>query len=101
MSDADVALAEKKNHSTTKEALAIGEKMNAKYVLLTHFSQRQPQIPAADDFEGYLQNSDASIVKQAKRGIIGFDLMTIHSRDLAVLSSISPAIVALAKLLPK
>ncbi len=34
-----------KKHSTTSEALGVGAKMNAKSVVLTHFSQRYQKIP--------------------------------------------------------
>lgn len=34
-----------KKHSTTSEALGVGSKMNAKAVVLTHFSQRYQKIP--------------------------------------------------------
>ncbi|OLL25693.1 Ribonuclease Z 1 [Neolecta irregularis DAH-3] len=34
-----------KRHSTTSEAVEIGRQMNAKFTLLTHFSQRYPKIP--------------------------------------------------------
>jgi ribonuclease Z len=34
-----------KKHSTTSEALGVGAKMNAKAVVLTHFSQRYQKIP--------------------------------------------------------
>lgn len=34
-----------KMHSTTSEAISIGKRMNAKFTLLTHFSQRYYKIP--------------------------------------------------------
>lgn len=37
--------AKAKKHSTTSEALGIGARMNAKAVILTHFSQRYQKIP--------------------------------------------------------
>lgn len=37
--------AKAKKHSTTSEALGIGSQMNAKAVVLTHFSQRYQKIP--------------------------------------------------------
>jgi ribonuclease Z len=37
--------AELKMHSTTSEAIDIGKKMNAKFILLTHFSQRYSKVP--------------------------------------------------------
>lgn len=35
-----------KKHSTTGEAIAVGKKMGARRILLTHFSQRYSKIPA-------------------------------------------------------
>ncbi|KDO32916.1 hypothetical protein SPRG_02608 [Saprolegnia parasitica CBS 223.65] len=37
--------AKAKDHSTTDEAIGVGLKANAKYILLTHFSQRYPKMP--------------------------------------------------------
>lgn len=41
-----------KRHSTISEAVETGVKMNAKNVLLTHFSQRYPLIPHVPNFSG-------------------------------------------------
>ncbi|EDU43499.1 ribonuclease Z, mitochondrial precursor [Pyrenophora tritici-repentis Pt-1C-BFP] len=43
--------AKAKKHSTTSEALGVGEKMNAKAVVLTHFSQRYQNIPVLQPVE--------------------------------------------------
>ena len=32
-------------YSTTSQAISVGEKMNARFILLTHFSQRYAKIP--------------------------------------------------------
>lgn len=37
--------ADKKMHSTISQALKIGEQTNAKFILLTHFSQRYSKMP--------------------------------------------------------
>lgn len=34
-----------KMHSTTSQAIEVGRNMNAKYILLTHFSQRYAKLP--------------------------------------------------------
>jgi len=101
MLDEDADLAVKKNHSTTKEALTVGEKMGAKYVILTHFSQRQHSVPAVTDFIDYLNSNDDEIKRIAKRGIVTFDLMTIRSRDLDLLTHLINPLAELRKLLPK
>ncbi|CAG8833226.1 30998_t:CDS:2, partial [Racocetra persica] len=41
-----------KKHSTTEEAVKIGERMNAHSILLTHFSQRYPKVPVFTDDHG-------------------------------------------------
>lgn len=38
--------AKKKRHSTINEAIEISNKMNSKKLILTHFSQRYPKLPA-------------------------------------------------------
>ena len=38
--------AEAKKHSTTAEAIQVSRAMNARVLLLTHFSQRYPKLPA-------------------------------------------------------
>lgn len=38
-----------KMHSTVSQAIEQGEKMHAKYTILTHFSQRYRVLPAIDD----------------------------------------------------
>ncbi|XP_076390326.1 ribonuclease Z isoform X2 [Megachile rotundata] len=46
MDDGRESLAKRKLHSTTSEAINAGKHMNAKFTLLTHFSQRYSKIPA-------------------------------------------------------
>lgn len=38
-----------KMHSTTSQAIDVGTKMNAKFILLTHFSQRYAKLPRFND----------------------------------------------------
>lgn len=38
-----------KMHSTTSQAIEIGRKMEAKHILLTHFSQRYAKLPRFND----------------------------------------------------
>ncbi|KAK7437378.1 hypothetical protein VKT23_018623 [Stygiomarasmius scandens] len=45
MADDQEEMAQKKAHSTLGQALTIGRRMNAKNILLTHFSARYPKIP--------------------------------------------------------
>jgi len=48
MEDELVHEARLKMHSTTSEAIEIGNKMNAKFTMLTHFSQRYAKVPKID-----------------------------------------------------
>jgi len=77
----DKALAKK--HSTTQEAIMVGEGMDAKFTLLTHFSQRYPSIP---HFEG-----------EDKSTVIGicFDLMSVKLGQIAMLPRFLPALKCL------
>ncbi|XP_043260367.1 ribonuclease Z, mitochondrial [Colletes gigas] len=45
MEDGLQHLARTKSHSTTSQAINAGKSMNAKFILLTHFSQRYSKIP--------------------------------------------------------
>ncbi|CAE6417360.1 hypothetical protein ACGC1H_002170 [Rhizoctonia solani] len=45
MADEEWEKAAEKGHSTIGQAMEMGVRMNAKYLLLTHFSQRYPKIP--------------------------------------------------------
>ncbi|ORX93536.1 Metallo-hydrolase/oxidoreductase [Basidiobolus meristosporus CBS 931.73] len=57
-----------KRHSTTSEAVDVSDRMNSTFLLLTHFSQRYPQVPVFTD-------------AHAKVGI-SFDLMNVRISDL-------------------
>lgn len=57
-----------KMHSTTSQAIEIGKQMNAKFVILTHFSQRYAKIPLMDKVETNVA--------------IGFDNMEVTLNDL-------------------
>lgn len=61
-----------KKHSTTEEALEIGEKMNAKFVLLTHFSQRYPKIPV----------DKVELTRHSNKTGVAFDCMSVRLGDL-------------------
>lgn len=45
MDDSLEAVASSKLHSTSSQAIQIGKEMNARFILLTHFSQRYSHIP--------------------------------------------------------
>ncbi|XP_060176784.1 tRNAse Z TRZ4, mitochondrial-like isoform X2 [Lycium barbarum] len=61
-----------RNHSTIKEATEVGHSADAYRVILTHFSQRYPKVPALDEVS-------------MQRTCIAFDLMSVNLADLPVL----------------
>ncbi|KAF7843377.1 tRNase Z TRZ3, mitochondrial-like [Senna tora] len=75
--DAMVEEAIAKNHSTTKEAMEMGDSAKAYRTILTHFSQRYPKIPVLD--ETHMHNT-----------CVAFDLMSINIADLPLLPKVLP-----------
>jgi ribonuclease Z len=73
-----------KKHSTTSEALAVGKKMEARRILLTHFSQRYQKIPVMDSHGGKDQVA-----------IVAFDHMRVKIGDFAKLDAFKPALIKL------
>ncbi|KAG0367805.1 hypothetical protein BGZ54_003219 [Gamsiella multidivaricata] len=78
----ELALAKK--HSTTQEAIMVGEGMEAKYTMLTHFSQRYPKIPKFDSED-----------KTTQIGIC-FDMMSVKLGQIGRLAKYLPALQTLA-----
>lgn len=66
-----------KNHSTTSEAIDIGNSAGAYRIILTHFSQRYPKIPVVDE-------------RHMHKTCIAFDLMSVNVADLLVLPKVLP-----------
>ncbi|XP_059288306.1 tRNAse Z TRZ4, mitochondrial-like, partial [Lycium ferocissimum] len=66
-----------RNHSTIKEATEVGHSADAYRVILTHFSQRYPKVPALDEVS-------------MQRTCIAFDLMSVNLADLPVLPKVLP-----------
>ena len=73
-----------KKHSTTSEALGVGKRMNARRILLTHFSQRYQKIPIMDSHGGKDQVA-----------IVAFDYMKVKVGDFAKLEAFKPALMKL------
>ncbi|QRV81873.1 beta-lactamase superfamily protein [Ceratobasidium sp. AG-Ba] len=68
MADEEIEKAQEKGHSTIGQAIDVGKRMNAKYVLLTHFSQRYPKMP---------------VVKSGLTATaLAFDYMTISTSEI-------------------
>ncbi|KAF5739168.1 zinc phosphodiesterase ELAC protein 2 [Tripterygium wilfordii] len=68
-----------KNHSTTKEAIEVGDSAGAYRIILTHFSQRYPKIPVFDDTHMH-------------KTCIAFDMMSVNIADLPLVPKILPYI---------
>lgn len=68
-----------KMHSTTSQAIEVGRNMNAKYILLTHFSQRYAKLPRFN--ENFSDNVG-----------IAFDNMAIRLDELPLLHLFYPAL---------
>ncbi|KQK03434.2 hypothetical protein BRADI_2g07852v3 [Brachypodium distachyon] len=66
-----------RNHSTTKEAIAVGTSAGAYRIISTHFSQRYPKIPVFDEDD-------------MRKTCIAFDLMSVNLADLPVLPKVLP-----------
>lgn len=66
-----------RNHSTTEEAIAVGNSAGAYRIVLTHFSQRYPKIPVVDETHMH-------------KTCIAFDMMSINAADLPVLPKVVP-----------
>lgn len=60
-----------KMHSTVSQAIDIGRQMNAKFIILTHFSQRYAKIPLMD--------------KNVENVAIAFDNMEVTLNDLPMM----------------
>ncbi|CAL1378215.1 unnamed protein product [Linum trigynum] len=73
-----------RNHSTTKEAIEVGDSAGAYRLILTHFSQRYPKIPVFDDAHMH-------------KTCIAFDLMSVNLADLPVLPNVLPYLKLLFK----
>lgn len=68
-----------KMHSTTSQAIEIGQKMDAKFTLLTHFSQRYAKLPRFND--NFSDNVG-----------IAFDNMRVRMDELPLIPILYPAL---------
>ncbi|KAK4349944.1 hypothetical protein RND71_029257 [Anisodus tanguticus] len=66
-----------RNHSTTQEAIEVGDSAGAYRIILTHFSQRYPKIPVFD--ETHMHKTS-----------IAFDMMSVNLADLPMLPRVLP-----------
>jgi ribonuclease Z len=73
-----------RNHSTTMEAVEVGNSAGAYRIILTHFSQRYPKIPVFDETHMH-------------KTCIAFDMMSVNVADLLVLPKVFPYLKLLFK----
>ncbi|TAQ87848.1 hypothetical protein B7494_g3807 [Chlorociboria aeruginascens] len=73
-----------KKHCTTSEALDVGRQMNARRILLTHFSQRYQKLPVMNR-----GGAKDQVV------IVAFDYMRVKLGDFAKLKAFTPALLKL------
>ncbi|OBT64080.1 hypothetical protein VE03_06682 [Pseudogymnoascus sp. 23342-1-I1] len=71
-----------KKHSTTANALWVAKEMEARRILLTHFSQRYQKIPVMDDSSDQI-------------AIVAFDYMRCKVGDFAKVAEFRPALLKL------
>lgn len=79
--------AKMKCHSTISQAIKIGQEMQAKNIILTHFSQRYAKIPIINK----------SVLDEATNVSCAFDNMRIRRCDLPKLPLMIPALQAMFK----
>ncbi|XP_066472376.1 zinc phosphodiesterase ELAC protein 2 [Tiliqua scincoides] len=71
-----------KTHSTTSQAIEVGMKMNAEFIMLNHFSQRYAKIPLfSEDF--------------SEKVGIAFDHMQVHFGDFSAIPKLISPLKAL------
>lgn len=88
--------AKAKKHSTTSEALGIGAQMNAKAVVLTHFSQRYQKIPVLQtvtdgESEDPLLNTKEAAEEANEDDEAEVDPMTQNADNMDMHPTVAPA----------
>ncbi|KAK0710870.1 hypothetical protein B0H67DRAFT_583597 [Lasiosphaeris hirsuta] len=77
-----------KKHSTMGEALKIGRLMEARRVLLTHFSQRYPKLPSITDVRKEIRSEETPV-------LFAFDCMRVKLGEFKEAEAFLPALKAL------
>ncbi|KAH6849688.1 hypothetical protein B0I37DRAFT_369596 [Chaetomium sp. MPI-CAGE-AT-0009] len=80
-----------KKHSTLSEALDVGRQMDARRILLTHFSQRYPKLPVVDE---RALKTDASRDVEV---LFAFDMMRVRLGEFKQAGLFLPALRELLK----
>jgi len=80
-----------KYHSTVGEALSVARRMQARYTVLTHFSQRYPKVPPTTQEDDTNNVSTASGTDRLPV-IFAFDAMRLTPTTLLAASKLTPAL---------
>ncbi|KAG2206524.1 hypothetical protein INT47_008541 [Mucor saturninus] len=78
LEDASLDKAIAKRHTTTGEAIQVGKRMNARFTLLNHFSQRYPKLPVLSEEQSNV--------------CFSFDMMSIPISQMPLLPKYTNAI---------
>ena len=85
-----------KRHCTAGEALQVAKDMNAKTIILTHFSQRYPKIPLVQTEKDKENTNSTDATKGSSppsmRVIHAFDFMRITPLNIPAASELTPAL---------
>ena len=82
-----------KRHSTIGEALTVAQEMQAKHLVLTHFSQRYPKIPPIlASSPATTPSTDTSQEVVGLPVIFAFDFMSLTPSNLQAASRLTPAL---------
>jgi ribonuclease Z len=79
-----------KKHSTLAEALGVGKRMEARRILMTHFSQRYPKLPVID--EAALKSDTAGRDVEV---LFAFDMMRVRLGEFKQAKMFLPALRSL------
>lgn len=93
--DEEPEMANRKGHSTVGGAIASGQNAQAKVTLLTHFSQRYPQMARLGG--GSSNNSSSSSSSSSTTPIltIGMDMLSLNMNDMWKMNKYLPAMEVL------
>ena len=82
-----------KKHSTITEAIDVGIECEAEYIVLTHFSQRYPQMPVVEagrvTDNGVVIDKDGG-VKSRRRVVVAWDWMRLTESNICSASALVP-----------
>ncbi|KAK3905087.1 hypothetical protein C8A05DRAFT_31083 [Staphylotrichum tortipilum] len=82
-----------KKHSTLSEALGVGRRMEARRILLTHFSQRYPKLPVVSE-ETLRRGREGGREKDVEV-LFAFDMMRVKLGEFKQAKAFLPAIRSL------